>query len=170
MKMLSLSLFLSVISALIGCTTYSVSNIDKPAPKTYEKWTTGDTTRLDARKALLECGAPSLSPTSRTYRAIGITDLEEQLKRSFMVTACMESSGHRARWGGLSESCNLQPKYKQFPACQAHTDIPKPSIERRLNSWWCRIHTDYEFCRQNAVNPAACNPDDHTNPPPECLP
>lgn len=170
MKTPSPFLLVFAMSALTGCTNYSLSNIDKPAPKTYEKWITGDTTRFDARKALLECGAPSPSPTSRTYRAIGITNLDEQLRRSFMVTACMESSGHRARWGGLSESCGLQSRYKNFPACQPNADIPKPSIERRLNSWWCRIQTDYEFCRNHAVNPSACDSDDHKHPPPECLP
>ncbi|MGM0516888.1 MAG: hypothetical protein ACQER6_04745 [Pseudomonadota bacterium] len=147
-----------------------MSNIDKPAPKTYEKWMTGDTTRLDARKALLECGAPSPDPTGWTYQAVGLIDLYDQLNRAFIVTACMESAGHRARWGGLSESCGLQRQYKKLEACQPNANVPKLSVERRLNSWWCRIHTDYEFCRNHAVNPSACDPDDHKHPPPECLP
>ena len=81
----------------------------------------------------------------------------------------MEAAGFAHKDRSVGERCAWTDR-SSLPACQPNADIPKPSVERRLNSWWCRIKTDYKYCRRHAVNPAACKPEGHKHPPPECLP
>jgi hypothetical protein len=92
------------------------------------------------------------------------------LNKFLMENACMESIGYVDRFGSVYDSCKMYPERKILPACQPHVKPSKPSVERRLNSWYCKIKTDYQFCLKNAPNPKACNPEGHKNPPPECLP
>lgn len=61
-------------------------------------------------------------------------------------------------------------KERVLPVCTAGAEIPTPSISRRLNSLYCRGETDYEYCKQNARHPDACDNIDYENPVPECLP
>lgn len=165
-----------VTLGVASCGQYSIQNIDKPAPRSDEGWLRSDGTPLhwrEAGKALLECGDPSIDMTGFVYKqALGITDLDETLKHAFMVNGCMEQSGLRRRWGSLKESCSYYPHYASFPACQPGSVFPKRSVERRLNSWYCRIKTDREYCRRHAFTPSACDDPkkDYNNPPLECRP
>lgn len=161
--------------ALSGCGEYSIRNIDKPAPESYESWVKPGTTQLDVKKALLECGDPHPATNSFIYeKAFGITDFDEEMKHYLMTKACMERAGYAHRWRSLAQSCadSNFPKRKTYPACQPGAVIPERSIERRLNSWHCKLKTDRDYCRKHAFAPAACDDSkkDYNNPPPECLP
>lgn len=168
--------FLALLSAvlLVGCgSEHSIRNIDKPAPYAYESWVKPGASQLDIKKALLECGDPHYAPTGFIYQKIGLKTLDEQLRFGFMVEACMEKAGFRQRWGGsLEKSCRMQPIYKTYPACQPGAVIPERSVELRLNSWYCKLKTDREYCRKHAFTPSACDDPkkDYSNPPPECRP
>jgi hypothetical protein len=169
-------LFLLItLSFSSGCNHYSIRNIGKPPPARYEGWVNPDGSKvaiLEAKKALLECGSPSPSPHAMIYeKALGIADADELLNHSAMVSGCMEKSGLRRRWTSLQESCKWYKHYSTFPACQPNATFADRSVERRLNSWHCRLKTSYAFCLDNAVNPAMCDKErDHRPPPPECQP
>lgn len=170
------SKFIAVLGAvtLPGCWGYSISNIDKPAPETYEAWVKPGATRLEVKKALLECGKPAPAPNGWAYEyGMGIKDNDTLLNHKFLTDACMEKSGFRNRWGTtLEKSCRMHPEYRSYPACQPGAEIPERSVERRLNSWYCKLKTDLNYCLKHALNPSACTREgkDYNKPPPECLP
>ncbi|MRR52064.1 MAG: hypothetical protein EG825_14325 [Rhodocyclaceae bacterium] len=170
-------LLLMPLIILNACGQYSIRNLDNPTPRpNYGGWIKPDGSPmqyLEAKRALLECGDPSPEASGFEYEmALGITDEEEQIKHSFMVQGCMESSGLRQTWSSLKKDCSLQDRYATFPACQPGAVFPKRSVERRLNSWYCKIHTDREYCRKHTFIPSACDDpkEDYNNPPLECLP
>jgi hypothetical protein len=172
-----MKLFIIVFTAfaLTGCGRYSIRNIDKPSPKYYEGWTDQKgypVSTVKIQKALLECGSPSINPSAIIYeKALGITDLDTELNHHFEVTGCMENSGYILRRSPLAKKCSLYKHYSNFPACQPNATFADPSVERRLNSWHCRLKTSYAFCLENAINPAMCDKErDHRPPPPECQP
>jgi hypothetical protein len=159
---------------LAGCgTDFSIRNIDKPAPLPYESWVKSGASELDVKKALLECGDPAPNTTGFIYeKALGMKDLDAQLNHQFLTGACMEKSGFRLRWGDtIAKYCSWD-RHRHLPACQPGAVIPERSVERRLNSWYCKVKTDREYCRKHAFNPAACDDPkkDYNNPPPECRP
>lgn len=128
---------------------------------------------LEVKMGMLECGAPHYAPTSFMYeKALGLRTLDEQLSYAFMVSACMEKAGFRARWDSVAESCRKLSQYNTYPVCQPGAVIPERSVERRLNGWYCKLKTDRDYCRQHAFTPSACDDPkkDYTNPPPECRP
>ena len=167
---------------LAACGKYSIRNIDNPTPRPdYGGWMKPDgsiMTDLEGKRALLECGDPS--PSMNRFieeKALGITNGDESHNYSFTVRGCMEQSGlsRNPSWGkgwSLKETCMLHPRYASYPACQPGAVFPQRSVERRLNSWYCKIKTDREYCRQHAFTPSACDDtkNDYTNPPPESPP
>ncbi|WP_322521254.1 hypothetical protein SR882_10910 [Guyparkeria halophila] len=149
---------------LMGCTPF------QPVPPEFELWSRPGASSLDVKQALLECGKPSPHPTVGTYKAaFDLKSLDSRTNKYFITDLCMEQAGFKPRGRWAKEYCAWE-RYKDIAACKPNADVPKPTVERRLNSWWCRIHTDYEFCRDRAVNPAACDRNDHKHLPPECLP
>lgn len=83
----------------------------------------------------------------------------------------MENSGF-LYWGKrkFADYCTMY-RDKQLPACQPGALIPERSVERRLNSWHCKLETDHDYCRKHAFIPAACDDpkySNYDNPPPEC--
>jgi hypothetical protein len=164
-----------VLLALSGCGGYSIRNIDKPAPALSEGWIKAGATQLDVKKALLECGAPHPDANDFIYeKALGIKDFDEQMSHFLLTKACMERAGYADRWRSLAQSCadSNFPKRKTYPACQPGAAIPERSVERRLNSWHCKLKTDRDYCRKYAFVPSACDDPkkDYNNPPPECRP
>lgn len=69
----------------------------------------------------------------------------------------------------LKDAC-ADVRYRDYPACQPNAVIPTPSAERRLNSWYCKVKSDYEYCLEHALAPKLCSLERVANPPPECLP
>lgn len=162
-----------LVAILAGCSQYSIRNIDKPAPRSYEGWLKPDGSPLpinEARRALLECGAPSPDLTESVYKqALGLTDW---LNHYFMVEGCMERAGYTLRWGdSIAKFCSWD-RHKNLPACQPGAAFPEPSVERRLNSWYCKVKTDREYCRKHSFTPPHCDDPkkDYNNPPDICRP
>ncbi len=169
-EMRMISLWISVL--LLSSCGYSIRNIDKPPPAEHETWAKqGVSPFLGVRKSLLECGLITLGGTTKEeYEQVGIVDVQDQINHSFLVDRCMLKNGfveQNTRWT-LKEAC-ADMRYRDYPACQPNATIPTPSVERRLNGWYCKTKTDYEYCLKHALAPQLCSPEKTNNPPPECL-
>jgi hypothetical protein len=189
-------LALLVLFAISAC-GYSIRNIDNPTPsEDYEEWMPpGSVTYpklrnaiaecrrtnhasifcrniVEIKKAMLECGSPHYSTNHSMYEWAGYNTEEEQLNNRYMVVGCMEKAGFVSRRGGLSKHCRIRQRLAALPACQPNAVFPERSVERRLNSWHCKLKTDHEYCRKYGHPPACDDPkiSDYNNPPPECLP
>lgn len=159
-----ITIFFSIL--LSGC----VSDYFQPPPPTYKVWNKQGASELDVKKALLECGDASPSSTYQMYEyAFQLKSEKEIVDYILLTDACMEQYGYKENRWTFRDKCSWSHN-KHLPACQPNPNIPTPSVERRLNSWYCKIKTNYQYCLKNAVNPPACNPDGYKNPPPECLP
>lgn len=161
---------------LIGCGEYIARNLPmgEPARLPEDSWTKHGAMRLDIRKALLECGSPSTQLDRFIYeKSLGIKDSDDILNHGLLTHACMENSGYRYwRKGTFADYC-IAYADKHLPACQPNAAIPERSVERRLNSWHCKLETDRDYCHKHAFVPAACDDpkySNYDNPPPECRP
>lgn len=167
-------LLAALLVLLNGCGQYSIRNIDKPPPEDYELWVKQGKSQLQIKKALLECGAIAPStlgwPYGKAYEKIGIVERNDQINHGFLVDRCMINAGfveQNTSWT-LKDTC-ADMRYRDYPACQPNATIPTPSIERRLNSWYCKTRTDYDYCLMHALAPQLCSPEKTQNPPNECL-
>ena len=164
---LLVSLFL-----LSGCTEYSIRNIDKPRSERYEIWMKSGVNILGIKKALLECGAIMPSWTvDGAYEKNGIIKQSDQTNHSFLVDKCMVNANftqQNTSWT-LKDVCS-DTRYRDYPACLPNAVIPAPSVSRRLNSWYCKVKTDYSYCLKHALAPQLCSPEKTKAPPLECLP
>ena len=151
-----------VLGSMIGLLTTTnagcSSNMFQPPPPSFLAWIKSGVDRLEIKKALLECGhdSPSGFRSGRSY--------DDQAKASL----CMEKAGYRhidepVGW------CTNHPEWN-LPSCAPGAVIPSPTADRRLSSGYCERKRSYAFCKQTAINPAACETMDFNNPPPECLP
>ena len=130
-RYLSIVILLGVL-CLEGCTPLGGF---KPTPSEFENWTKRRTSVLEVKKALLECGVIVLSH----YQPIiveGKTIRQDQ--NSYLLGhRCMLSSGFE--YIGEFGAC----KYKldqSLSACQPDAIVPTRSVERRLNSYYCKDH------------------------------
>ena len=148
-------LFLILVgSAIAGC----AGKIFQPPPPNFLHWTAPGKSVIDVKKKLLECGAPE--PSGRDYQTLG---RNAQLSISF----CMVHAGFHSSTDYLLCSHEWE---RMLPVCALGADIPTPSVNRRLNSHYCKVKTDYQYCKQNARHPTGCDNNDYDNPRPECLP
>lgn len=163
----ALALVIVVIAALqVSCWGgYSISNIDKPPPDADMSWVKPGADRLEVGKKLMECGLNS--PSGAAYRDAGL-DINDILSVDF----CMENVGYKNIHGYYEKTSGWcrDSRYKNLAICAPGAEIPTPSVERRMNSDYCKGERSYEFCKSNAVNPSACETMDFNNPPAECLP
>ena len=157
---------------LFGCSTYMEHVVYKPAPATYQEWSKSGVSILDIKKALLECGKPAPDTNIEIYEKVfNISRYDEiaYMNRLQFEDICLERAGYK--YNGSYETkkiCSLE-KYKNLPACQPDAAIPVARVERRLNSWYCKVKTDYDYCLNHALAPQLCSPEKTKNPPPECL-
>lgn len=159
------ALFLA-LTTQAACTTKPF----QPPPPEFEMWERQGVGQLETKKKLLECGSPSPDPNILSYK--NVFHIEERvalLNKFLLEDSCMEGAGFSHKDRSVRERCGWTSR-SSLPACQDSAEIPQPSVKRRLNSWWCRIKTDYDYCLESAVNPSACQRWGHKNPPPECLP
>ena len=169
---------LAIACLFSGCSQYGLHNIDKPPPEDYELWEKESQSELQIKKALLECGAIAPStlgwPYRDAYKKLGIITYDEQMNNYYQTNKCMENAGYKKKWRMRSAQagCNdlLFPERKKYPACQPDAVILTPRIERRLNSWYCKVKSDYQYCLAYALAPQLCSREKADNPPPECLP
>ncbi len=131
----------------------------KPIPPAYLDWTKPGATVLDVKKIFLECGWPNPDPGNSDIERAGMT-----INDRVMAELCMLRAGFVCRdktW------CHYHPN---LPACQPDAQIPTPSVERRLNSRYCKIERSYEGCVKHARYPEKCKEQDFRVIVPECLP
>ncbi|PCI41847.1 MAG: hypothetical protein COB41_10230 [Proteobacteria bacterium] len=144
MRLILIMLLLSILTT--GCNKAYF----QPPPPEYEIWSKSGASELDVKKAMLECGMnnpfgetdPKLYPYNRN--------------RYYLARFCMESEGYIERGMNVREACRLYP---ETPACQPDAVIPKPSVERRLNSKYCQHAksmidpAEFKQCLVEAANP-----------------
>ncbi|WP_208433113.1 hypothetical protein [Bartonella taylorii] len=123
-----------VLLSIAGC---DIENIDKPAPGEVYGWLKAGADFTEIGKALLECGMPSLIDPDSENRNLSLNQMAS-------IDACMVQAGFRDRYGGPYWCYN----YKDLPICQPGAVIPKRSVEKRLNS---------PFCKRSPVQPE-CKP------------
>lgn len=159
---------------LTGCWKYKISNLGKypTEAEQYGKWHKPNvrTTVVDIKKALLECGSPAPNPSTEEYKAVGYIGFDDQLNQAFLIYKCMEKAGYIDTGRYTVKDYCLWDRHQNLPACQPEAVISTPSVERRLNSWYCKVKSDYEYCLRNALAPKLCSRERVLNPPPECLP
>lgn len=149
------SLVLLVPILLFGC---GLRESFQPRPPSYLQWTKTGASVLDVKKALLECGMPEPSGEGYSYRVLNYNE-------KALIGYCMERAGYRR-----STPLGWCHSWPDLPVCQPDVAVPKPSVERRLNSDHCRAASSYAYCKANSINPRACDKMDFENPPPECRP
>lgn len=67
---------------------------------------------------------------------------------------CMERSGYYALQsvdGKRKKTNSWCYHWPDLPACQPGAEIPTPSVERRLNSRYCRVRTSFHACFENSM-------------------
>ena len=108
----------------------------QPPEAAYYYYQKPDATKLDVEKAMLECG---IEPIDGYSADTGKYDVNTAL----LASACMERLGFRDIEGwNFERLCNREHN-AQYPACQPDAVIPKPSVERRLNSEYCQRMRKY---------------------------
>jgi len=126
----------------------------QPPEAAYYYYQKPDATKLDVEKAMLECG---IEPIHGYSADTGKYDVNTAL----LASACMERLGFRDIEGWSFERLCNREHNAQYPACQPDAVIPKPSVERRLNSEYCRYArslidpVEYQRClKEDAANPS----------------
>ncbi|UNE54787.1 hypothetical protein [Bartonella machadoae] len=122
-----------VLLNISGC---DIENIDKPTPGEVHGWIKPGADFTEIGKALLECGMPSLIDTDSENRKLSLNQMAS-------IDACMIQAGFRDRYGGPYWCYN----YKNLPICQRGAVIPKRSIEKRLNSPFCKRYKNASECK-----------------------
>ncbi len=156
-KKLENLLFLILVGILTsGCS----EKMFQPPPPDFLEWIAPNSSIVDVKKKLLECGMPEPSGKSRAY---------QQLDRNAQVSIslCMVHAGFRDK--DEYPLCKYE-KDRVLPVCASGAEIPTPDIHRRLNSEYCKTSTNYQYCKLNARHPDACDLEDYNHPRPECLP
>jgi hypothetical protein len=119
-----IKLFVTAGFVLLACSC----RLFPPPKDEYQSWSQSGKTYLDVKKSLLECGFSS--PYFGDYY---------QSQYDFLSSAvCMERLGYiRVSKGDINPIC-ANGWTKDETACQWGAAIPSPSVERRLNSLYCK--------------------------------
>jgi hypothetical protein len=141
----------------------------QPPPASFERWIKYDASVQQIMASLLECGYPWPGPTAKQWLlAVGVTWEASKI----MGQKCMEEQGFSEKYGegSLSEckyylSAEIIKYYttEQIDAiqsaCDPETPAPKPSVEKRLNSPYCKTEwaSKYPQCQLDF------NPDTSSN-------
>jgi len=145
----------SIVTVVFLC----VTSCTNPFPDIDEKWHKRSASRLDIRKATLECGAPNpIHYENGEFR--------NELNALASIHLCMVKSGFQYKNGPINW-CRDRPEGR-LPVCSEA--IPTRNISRRLESPYCKRRTERSYCIKMSVNPASCERFDFANPPLECLP
>jgi hypothetical protein len=115
-------LFLIIISS--GCKV--LINPDRRVPDEYEMWSKTGASQLQIKKIILECGFVSIYD-------LGITNMS--LNNIILSHLCVKNRGYV--YVGR-DPCFGFNNNKKPPACLLDAVIPEPSVERRLNSRYCK--------------------------------
>jgi len=148
---------------LTGC-----SGAFQPPPPYYISWTKPGSSLVDIKKIILECG--KYSP-SGTYPENGVPSRNEMALGYY----CIVNSGFTYLdpfKGGEPNNNSWCRNNPYLPACQPGALIPKPSVEKRLRSNYCRSRLSYGECMVilHDIDGIICPRRNYEKPPLECLP
>ncbi|WP_273719310.1 MULTISPECIES: hypothetical protein [Bartonella] len=135
-----MKIFFNLLSLLIllsaaGC---DIENIDKSPRGEVAVWEKPGTDFTEVGKALLECGMPHLNYLEDEVQKLSNNE-------NATIDACMIQAGFRYKGSG---SWCSPFNGRDLPICQPGAVIPKRSVEKRLNS---------PFCKRSPVQPE-CQP------------
>ncbi|MFZ3088594.1 MAG: hypothetical protein WA123_11075 [Methylotenera sp.] len=116
--MLRVLFFFLIAYSLIGC----VRGFQPPPPE-HETWRKQGANSLEVKKVLLECG---------WYSPRGINPYESTNQEIAQWDRCMKNSGF------VNSSYFCEGLHNLPPSCQPDAIIPTRSVERRLNSAYCK--------------------------------
>ncbi|WP_273782909.1 hypothetical protein [Bartonella sp. ML69XJBT] len=125
-----------ILLSIAGC---DISNIDKPSPAYVSMWEKPGADFTEVGKALLECGMPSLIDPDRENR-------ERSNNARATTYACMIQSGFRYKDEHVGGWCYTF-KEENLPICRPGAVIPKRSVEKRLNSPYCKRYKNADECQ-----------------------
>jgi hypothetical protein len=111
-----------------------ISNIGKYT-YTYQTWEKPGNNDLDVLKAYLECGG--------NYPYMGSSGIPGE---GVFTSICLENAGYtKVAYSERKPVCS-KPYNQKYPACQPGAVIPTPSVERRLNSEFCKKYPKNLAC------------------------
>ncbi|WP_396583924.1 hypothetical protein [Bartonella grahamii] len=133
-----------ILKLLSGIVLVSVAgcNIDKPPLGEVAAWKKPGADFTEVGKALLECGMPTPYYTDPESR---------KLSNNAWATihACMVQAGFRYKHEELSIAGGwcYTFKEKNLPICRPGAVIPQRSVEKRLNSPFCKKYKNSRKCQ-----------------------
>ncbi|EJF74420.1 hypothetical protein ME7_01433 [Bartonella birtlesii LL-WM9] len=134
MKILFNLLSLLILLSVTGC---DIENIDKPPPGEVAGWKKPGADFTEVGKALLECGMPHLNYLEGVNRKLSDNEIAT-------IDACMIQAGFRDK--GRAKWCSLF-NGRDLPICQPGAIIPQRSVEKRLNSPFCKRYKNSRKCQ-----------------------
>ncbi|WP_208439271.1 hypothetical protein [Bartonella tribocorum] len=126
-------LSLLILLSITGC---DISNMDKPSPGEVAVWKKPGANFTEVGKVLLECGMPSLIDQDSENKTLSDNEIAT-------IDACMLQAGFRRKSGGPYWCYN----YNNLPICRPGAVIPKRSVEKRLNSPFCKKYKNADECQ-----------------------
>ncbi|CBA16768.1 hypothetical protein XACN24_11155 [Xanthomonas albilineans] len=127
-------IFLCAFVIISGCSDFVPF---QPNPYEYEMWSAPGVSKIDVKKAMLECGYPT---------PLGIADRDLNLFPSSNEVAlmgrCMEKSGFIY----IDKNDSACKGFKGLPACRPDAIIPRRELSRRINSLFCKKYTEADAC------------------------
>ncbi|WP_273760806.1 hypothetical protein [Bartonella sp. ML70XJBT.G] len=132
---------LKLLSGLIplsiaGC---GIENIDRPPAGYLSMWEKPGADFTEVGKALLECGMPTPYGEDSENRKLSVNE-------DATIYACMIQSGFRYKDEHEGGWCYTF-KEKNLPICRPGAVIPKRSVEKRLNSPFCKRYKNSRKCQ-----------------------
>ncbi|WP_208433225.1 hypothetical protein [Bartonella taylorii] len=122
-----------VLLSITGC---DIENIDKSPPGEVYWWEKPGADFTEIGKALLECGMPSPNDLDSENREVSNNGWAT-------IHACMIQAGFHYK--GRGNWCYTF-KEENLPICRPGAVIPQRSVEKRLNSPFCKQHPEQYEC------------------------
>ncbi|WP_455479922.1 hypothetical protein V4B17_02510 [Bartonella sp. B23] len=132
---------IKILKLLSGITLFFMAGCysDQPPLTAVDMFEKPGADRLEIKKALLECGMPTLDGLHLEI------SVNEKINGDASIDACLVQAGFHHKFGMV----NWCEKYKadNLPICQPDADIPTRSVEKRLNSPHCKENKDQPECQ-----------------------
>ncbi|WP_208441918.1 hypothetical protein [Bartonella raoultii] len=122
----------SVLFIVAGCF------LEKPSRTAVDVWEKPGADQIEIKKALLECGMQYLDGRLDTD-----ISLDKKLNAEETERLCMIQAGFRDKFG-MVKWCE---KHENLPICQPGAVVPQRSIDRRLQSPYCKEHQEQPECQ-----------------------
>jgi hypothetical protein len=154
---------ITLVLALTACTPFGGF---KPPPDGWTYYAGRGATQKEIEMVYLECGFPypgDFREMPREVQAkLGFLDeVEKQNAALANKYYCMKDAGFPI--DKLEDPCAVSSRRNDWPACKSDADIPKRSLENRLNSPYCKAYPKTKICQPN-YDPSKDDPSPPTNP------